>query len=56
MKKNNYWKKYQLEYQKKWSFNPFSKRMDYQYIGRVKTNFKEIDYLVSKLETIQKID
>ena len=56
MKKNNYWKKYQLEYQKKWSFNPSSKKMDYKYIGRVKTNFKEIDYLVSKLEKIKKTE
>ena len=56
MKKNNYWKKYQLEHQKKWSFNPSSKKIDYKYIGRVKTDFKEIDYLVSKLEKIKKTE
>lgn len=56
MKKNNYWEKYKLKYKSKWNFNPLSKTKDYNYIGRVKTNFKQIDDLINKLEKIKKIE
>jgi len=52
MKKNNYWQEYKKKYKLKWNFNPFSKKKDYLYIGRIKTDFKEIDNLTVKLDRL----
>ena len=54
--KNNYWKKYKKEFKNKFNFNPFSKKKNYQYIGRIKTNFDQIDKLINKLQKIKKIE
>ena len=53
MKKNNkYWKDYKKKYLKYWHFNPASKKKDYQFIGNLNTNYKNIDNLVNKLHLI----
>ena len=53
MKKNSYWEKYKKDFKHKSSFNSFSKKLDYKYIGRVKTDFNQIENLIKKLEKIK---
>jgi len=47
---NKYWKNYKLKFHKKWHFDTFSKKCDYQFIGNLKTNYKLIDKLVKSLD------
>ena len=53
---NKYWKDYKNKFKTKWHFDPFSKQQDYQYVGRLKTNYNEIDNLISKLEKTTKVE
>lgn len=46
---NKYWKDYKKKFFNNWHFNPFSNKKDYQYIGNLKTNYKQIDKLVKSL-------
>ena len=56
MKKNSYWEKYKKDFKHKSSFNSFSKKLDYKYIGRVKTDFNQIENLIKKLEKIKQAE
>jgi hypothetical protein len=42
----NYWENYKKENKKLWHFKPNLKSKDYQYIGRISTNFTDINKLV----------
>ena len=50
MKKNSYWENTKKDFKHKSSFNSFSKKLDYKYIGRVETDFNQIENLIKKLE------
>ena len=52
--KNQYWNSYKKKHIKNWHFNPLSKKLDYKYLGNLKTNYKLIDNLVNKLHVISK--
>ena len=47
---NKYWKNYKKKFYKKWHFDSFSNKLDYQYIGNLKTNYRPIDKLVRSLD------
>ena len=47
---NKYWKNYKKKFYKKWHFDTFSNKSDYQFIGNLKTNYRPIDKLVKNLE------
>ena len=48
---NKYWKDYKAKFSKRWHFNTFSNNKDFQYIGNLKTDYKQIDKLVKSLES-----
>ena len=52
LNQNKYWKDYKKKFSKNWHFNTCSTRKDYQYIGNLKTSYKQIDKLVKNLDTL----
>jgi hypothetical protein len=52
--KNLYWENIKKKYKNNYHFDTKSKKKDYQYIGNIKTNWKDIDKLVNKMHLITK--
>ena len=51
MKKNNYWKNYELNFKKKWHFNPLKKNTkDYIFIGNIKADYKTLSKKINVIE------
>ena len=42
MQKNSYWDNFTSEHKNDWHFDPSIKSQDYEYVGRLKTNFKPL--------------
>ena len=52
--KNSYWDNFKKKNLKNYHFNQKSKKKDYQYIGNILTDYKNIDLLVDKIKKTHK--
>ena len=52
--KNSYWDNFKKKNLKNYHFNQKSKKKDYQYIGNILTDYKNIDLLVDKVKKTHK--